>query len=247
MYPIYFASASPFWTAYVQSDLFGKAVMLGLVFLSVVCWAILAHKTWITKHVRSVSKAFQLSFEQNKEQLFHLDINQMPKPKNSFIPNPYAHIFKELKTKTLEILDKNHFFAQKKGEDQVYLSAHDVEVLETHALTIISIERKSLEKNLFVLATIVTLGPFLGLLGTVWGILVTFAELHSGGAIGSNAAVLGGISTALATTVLGLLIAIPALVFYNYLKNTLTHYTSDMEDFSYGLLSCVELQYRKTE
>ena len=59
-------------------------------------------------------------------------------------------------------------------------------------------------------------------------------------------AVLGGISTALVTTVLGLIIAIPALVSYNYLKSTIGNYASDMEDFLYSLLSAIELQYRES-
>ncbi|MGE3535379.1 MAG: MotA/TolQ/ExbB proton channel family protein, partial [Parachlamydiales bacterium] len=130
---------------------------------------------------------------------------------------------------------------------QVYLSPTDLEILETHVLTTVSAQKKGLEKNLYILSTIVTLAPFLGLLGTVWGILVTFSELHSGGSVGSNMAVLGGISTALATTVLGLIIAIPALVSYNYLKSALGNYSSDMEDFLYRLLSAIELQYRKVD
>ena len=104
-----------------------------------------------------------------------------------------------------------------------------------------------MEKNLFILSTIATLAPFLGLLGTVWGILVTFSQLHTGGSITSNSAMLGGLATALATTVLGLVIAIPALVAHNYLKNALKNYSSDMETFLYQLLSSIELQYRKVD
>ena len=87
----------------------------------------------------------------------------------------------------------------------------------------------------------------MGLLGTVWGILVTFAGLHDGAGMGSNSSVLGGISTALATTVLGLVIAIPALIAYNYLKTSVRTYSADMDDFSTQLLTNIELQYRKVE
>jgi biopolymer transport protein TolQ len=111
----------------------------------------------------------------------------------------------------------------------------------------ISAQNKALEKNLFMLSTIVALAPFLGLLGTVWGILVMFSGLHDGGGIGSNTSILGGLSTALATTVLGLIIAIPALVAYNYLKNHLRNYATDMDDFLTNLISQIELQYRKVE
>ena len=86
-----------------------------------------------------------------------------------------------------------------------------------------------------------------GILITVWGILIAFSELGSGGSAGSNMAILGGLSTALATTVMGLIIAIPALVSSNYLRNRLKYYSSDMEEFLYELLSSVELQYRKAD
>ncbi len=242
------ANMSAFTTAYAQSDFFGKIIILGLVSLSIICWIVLVHKTWVTRRVQEISKTFQLAFEKNRDQLLHLDLAQLPKPSNALIPNPFGIIFNELKTKTIEILNKNHFFINKHSEGaQAYLSPTDLEILETHVLTIVSYQKKELEKNLFILSTIVTLGPFLGLLGTVWGILITFSELHAGGSAGSNSAILGGISTALATTVLGLLIAIPALVSYNYLKSALTTYSSDMEDFLYQLLSSVELQYRKVE
>lgn len=244
------ATMGAFGTAYAQSDLIGKIIILGLIALSAVCWIVLIHKIWITRHVRSLSSAFMQAFEKNQELLLQLELSQLPKPHHKQIPHPFGQIFQETKNKTIEILNKNHYFISQtnpKESAQVYLSPTDLEILETHVLTTVSAQKKGLEKNLYILSTIVTLAPFLGLLGTVWGILVTFSELHSGGSVGSNMAVLGGISTALATTVLGLIIAIPALVSYNYLKSALSNYSSDMEDFLYRLLSAIELQYRKVD
>jgi biopolymer transport protein TolQ len=59
--------------------------------------------------------------------------------------------------------------------------------------------------------------------------------------------IIGGLSTALATTVLGLVIAIPALIAYNYLKHRVANYSSEMQDFLYELLSYLELQYRRVD
>jgi len=81
----------------------------------------------------------------------------------------------------------------------------------------------------------------------VWGILLMFTGLQSGGSLSSNSAVLGGLSTALVTTVLGLLIAIPSLVAYNYLKQAIKSYSSQMQNFGHMLLSTIELQYRKVD
>ncbi len=244
------ASLGALGSSYAQSDFFGKCIILSLLGLSALCWIVLIYKVWMTRNVRTVSSAFQSAFENQRDQLLQLDIDHLPRPQNSRIPHPYGQIFQELKGKTIEILNKNHYFISQNAPNEhskVYLSSTDLEILETHVLTTISTQKKFLEKNLFVLSTIYTLAPFLGLLGTVWGILVTFSELNAGGAVGSNTAILGGISTALVTTVLGLVIAIPALIAYNYLKSAVGNYTSDMEDFLYRLLSAIELQYRKVD
>lgn len=244
------ATMGTFITAYAQSDLLGKLIILGLISLSIICWVILIQKVWMTRQIEQISKAFHKAYLLNQERLLHLELDELPKPKNRLVPHPFAEIFREVKTKTVEILNKNLYFANQqadKARGQVYLSPNDLDIVEAHVLTTISTQSKMLEKNLFILATIITLAPFLGLLGTVWGILVTFSELHGGASMGSNTAVLGGLSTALTTTVLGLVIAIPALVSYNYLKNASKNYASDMEDFLYQLLSSIELQYRKAD
>src|ERR1700722_13743757 len=239
-----FAFMGLFVTAYDQSDVFGKMIILGLIFLSILCWILLIYKIWITRHVQRTSFCFFQAYHKNRESFLQLEIEALPQPKNKQVPHPFGEIFITLKNKTLEVLNKNLYFSQKE-QRQAHLSPTDLEIIESCALTTISAQTKNLEKNLFILSTIVTLAPFLGLLGTVWGILITFSHLQTGASIGSNSAILGGLSTALVTTVLGLVIAIPALISYNYLKATIKDYSSDMEDFLYDLLSTVELQYRK--
>lgn len=240
------AFLGPFITAYDQSDLFGRMIILGLVFLSILCWVLLIYKIWLTRHVQRASYAFEQVYRKNKEALLQLEIKDLPKPSNAQVPHPFGEMFSALQSKTLEILNKNLYFSQKE-KGKVHLSPTDLEIIESCALITISAQIKGLEKNLFVLSTIVTLAPFLGLLGTVWGILMTFSQLQTGASISSNSAILGGLSTALVTTVLGLVIAIPALISYNYLKSTIKDYSSDMEDFLYDVLSTVELQYRKAD
>lgn len=248
--PLSLASMGPFITAYSQSDLIGKIIILGLISLSILCWVILIQKIWITRQVAQISQAFRKAFLINRERVLHMEMVELPKPANRLIPHPFGEIFRDLKSKTVEILNKNLYFSTQatgKEQSQVYLSQSDLEMIESHVMTTISAQIRRLEKNLFILSTIITLAPFLGLLGTVWGILVTFAELGSGGSASSNMAVLGGLSTALSTTVLGLVIAIPALISYNYLKNALKNFSSDMEEFLYQLLSSVEIQYRRAD
>ena len=221
-------------SAYGSADFFGRCIFLALFLLSVVCWIAAIHKTIQTRKARRKGTSFQALTQKKQGHLLTLTFQEK---------HPFAQIFSEIKNKTLEVLDKNHFFS---GDgEKVFLSRSDLELVEAHALITISSETKKLEKDLFILSMTVTLAPFLGLLGTVWGILLTFGELQAGGMASSNTAMLGGLSTALATTVLGLVIAIPALIFHSYLKNSLRYLTSDMEDFLYRILSTVELQYRK--
>lgn len=237
---MFLASLTLFASAYSQSDFFGKLIFLGLFALSIICWIVLIYKWKSTRHVHQLSLSFESIFEQNKERLLHLKSQDGRS-------HPFQELFFAVQGKTVEVLNKNLFFARKGDPDfnEVYLSSQDLELLESCGLTVLSKENKRLEKDLFILSTIVTLAPFLGLLGTVWGILITFGELNQGGSAHSNSVILGGLSTALATTVLGLVIAIPALVGYQYLKTRIKKVGSDAEDFLYSLLSTIELQYRK--
>jgi biopolymer transport protein TolQ len=242
-------SLNIFASAYSQSDFFGKLIFLGLFTLSILCWIVLIYKFLTIRQARSFSFAFEAVYEKNKDQFLNLERGQMlPTRQPKGVPLLFLDVFFALKDKTIEVLQRNLFFARQSEQvsEQACLSTDDMALIESYALTAISKGNKALEKHLFVLSTIVTLAPFLGLLGTVWGILITFGELHQGGMASSNSVILGGLSTALATTVLGLVIAIPALVAYNYLKQSIKKLSSDSEDFLYTLLSTVELQYRKS-
>ncbi|HSX12367.1 MAG TPA: MotA/TolQ/ExbB proton channel family protein [Rhabdochlamydiaceae bacterium] len=236
--------ASVFFSAYSHADFFGKLILASLFGLSIICWVVLVYKVKQTKKIKKISASFEKAFQPHLNRLLALE-----DVAGETTQQPFGRIFLSLKQKTLDILNKNHFFAaQEKKElnkSEIYLSQTDLEIIESHVLTTISSENKQLEKHLFILSTIVTLAPFIGLLGTVWGILISFSEMQSGGSVHSSTVVLGGLATALVSTVLGLVIAIPALISYNYLKNSLKHYSSDMEDFLYKLLSTIELQYRK--
>ena len=234
---------SPFLTAFATADSFGKLIFLGLLTLSILSWVILVHKFLLLRKIEAGSIQFAGFIKGQKENLFHLKEHHMPK---ADIPHPFMSIYFSLKQKTQDFLAKNQYF-QKGSEAHVYLSKTDVSAVQNDVNASIAKNCKALEKNLFVLSTIVTLAPFLGLLGTVWGILVAFNELQGGASLGSSTALLGGLSTALTTTVLGLLIAIPALIGYNYLKNSIKHYAKEMEDFGSYLTSQVELQYRQVD
>ncbi|MBP9841601.1 MAG: MotA/TolQ/ExbB proton channel family protein [Simkaniaceae bacterium] len=232
-----------FINAYFQADPFGKGIFLALFLLSLISWFFILHKIWIFREVKKYSSLFQTLVDKHRESLLNLSGDHLPKIVHRDIPHPYAHIYLTLKNKTVEILSKNNRHADAVN----YLSHNDVELINSHLHSTIIRQKENLEKNLFILSTTITLAPFLGLLGTVWGILITFSELQNGGSASSNTVILGGLSTALTTTVLGLLVAIPSLIAYSYLKNFSRRYTSEMVDFSHAILSTIEMQYRKVD
>ena len=86
-----------------------------------------------------------------------------------------------------------------------------------------------------VLATITSVAPFLGLLGTVWGIMLIFSKLH-GQVAGVSEMVAPGVAQALLTTIGGLLVAIPALFFYNYFSMILKHLSNEAENYASRLI-----------
>jgi biopolymer transport protein TolQ len=226
-------------SSYTQADFFGKMIFFVLFTLSIISWVIMIKKIKYANLIKKNSKIFEKIFEEKKEKLLLLKVD--PSFEKS---NPFLIIYLAVKQKTLEILNKNSFFSNK---EKIYLSKSDIELIESKIGVTISKELKFLEKNLFILSTAVTLAPFLGLLGTVWGILITFSDLQMGIIKNVNSQVLSGLSMALSTTVLGLLVAIPPLISHNYLKNVLREFSKDMEHFSNNLMTTLELQYKRVE
>ena len=148
------ASLDAFTVAYTQSDFFGKLIMLGLFALSIVCWIVLLHKIWLVRKVRTISIAFQNACAQNQEALLKLDVTNLPRPTNKGIPHPFAQILYTLQERTVDVLKKNHYFLQQQGSAKsgVFLTTDDIEMLQACAITTISQQNKTLEKNLFILS-----------------------------------------------------------------------------------------------
>lgn len=234
-----FAAANPFISSYLQSDWFGKAIFWGLFTTSALCWIVILYKGWELWAVRKLTLQFSTQFSERKEDPLNMQFSRPSWGKITEVPHPLFDIYRSVKQQTLQIISRNHALGT-----PPLLSSSDLEIIESQVSLAMSSAGKKLEKHLFVLSTIVTLAPFLGLLGTVWGILLTFAQLQSGFQA-NNAAMLSGLSMALATTVIGLVVAIPALIGYNYLKNAGRETRRDMEEFSHSLLTSIELYYRK--
>ncbi|MCB1181497.1 MAG: MotA/TolQ/ExbB proton channel family protein [Chlamydiia bacterium] len=198
-----FFCASPLIEAYRTSDFFGKSIFLALFILSIITWAIFFQKLFQSRLAKQGKDSIYTLLKKHPYEIFDLH------PKDG--PHPFLRIYQTIK--------------EERGRS-------NREITQAHVQTTISNETKQLKKNLFILSTIMSLAPFLGLLGTVWGILLTFSELQSGVSGATSQVVMGGLAMALGTTVCGLLVAIPALIAYSYLKNVIAILTTEMEDFS---------------
>lgn len=104
-------------------------------------------------------------------------------------------------------------------------------------------EAIKLESGLILLASAVSGGPFLGLLGTVWGVMDTFAMVGRPGAVADLPTMAPGVSAALITTVAGLVVAIPSMFGYNFLVHNLRVRTVELDNFAQELVSKMETEY----
>ncbi len=232
--------SNPFVSSYTGSDLFGKLIIISLLLISALSWAVLLYKIRYAKGVERSASHFWNLFQKSLTNPLNFDY-----PSNKSQSNSFFEVYRTLKRVTLEMLNKNQRQAPEMGG--AYLSSADIESVAFQVDAQINKERERLERHLAWLATTVSLAPFLGLLGTVWGILLTFSELQNLGAGSGSPLVLGGLSMALATTVLGLIIAIPALIGHSLLKAKTQGFESRMRSFAVQAIGAVELQYRKVD
>lgn len=237
----------PLVEAYMRSDLFGRLIFLSLFALSILSGVVLIYKIWLTRFVNKLSDEVEKNFQLKKKTPLNLDYKNLVQ--NVGVPNPFSEVYKVLKLNTLEILKKNKSSRGDREGEYVptFLSPTDIEQLGAGVSSVILSEKKKLERHLFVLSTVVSLSPLLGLLGTVWGISVSLSQLSNQANVMTNEAVLSGLAMALGTTVLGIVVAIPALIAYNYLKHRVEDFSARMDEFSSEILSSIEMLYRAVD
>jgi biopolymer transport protein TolQ len=201
---------------FIRADFVVKSVIILLIGCSIYSWAIIIEKIKFFKRVNSESEEFEEKFWKSKSaETFYNNL-----PANS--DNPMLLLFKDsmhtlLKTKTKSNLTEK-------------VSA----MLETN----IEKQMSKIDKGFTFLATVGSTAPFIGLFGTVWGIMNSFQSI----AISRNtslAIVAPGIAEALFATALGLLAAIPAVVAYNKFNNDSKKYFQKLENFSKRFLSII--------
>ena len=204
------------WSLFIRADFIVKSVILMLIGCSIYSWAIIIEKFRLFKKINLESEEFEEKFWKSKSaENFY---NSLPVN----LDNPMVLLFKDSMQTLLKVKNKSN------------LNERMSSVLE------VNIEKQivTLEKGFTFLATVGSTAPFIGLFGTVWGIMNSFQSI----AISRNtslAIVAPGIAEALFATALGLLAAIPAVVAYNKYNNDSKKYSQKLENFSKRFLSII--------
>ena len=213
-----------------DADIFVQLIMFLLVIASIWCWTIIINKSKIIRKEKKISANFEVNFineDVDDDELFDFyksdikDHNQL---------NAQVKIFM-LGMIEFNKINSNNLVARDK-----YKIKELFQRIETVLQIEIAKEVEKLENGMSFLASIGSVGPFIGLLGTVWGIVNAFQSI----AISNNtslAVVAPGIAEALFATALWLLAAIPAVAAYNKFSNDLDKITSNLEYFSIEFLS----------
>jgi biopolymer transport protein TolQ len=206
-----------------------KFVMLMLLAFSGISWFIVFQKFILFKKARQESEEFLEVFWNCK------NLAEAFKSAQSFENSPEPAIFR-LGFSELQKLNRNK---DDKKESTLQDRLAGMETLKRVLQKGCDLQSAHLGKSLSFLATTGSTTPFIGLFGTVWGIMASFKEIGMRGSA-SLAVVAPGISEALVATAAGLAVAIPAVIFYNFYANKLADMESEMMAFMADFLNLVE-------
>lgn len=226
--------------AFVESSIIGKIIVMGLVFGSVVVWTFMISKRCDLKYYERQNAKFYHAYKRYDNPL------TIYYQRTIFEGSPaydiYVNTCKEL-SKILGIDDDSvDLFMGVDPEKNLYLSSKQMRYVQNNAESVLADSILILDKNMSVLASASTVAPFLGLLGTVWGVMEAFAGMAAtGSALLSEVA--PGISSALLTTIVGLIVALPSSIGYNLLSDRIRSQTVGLENFVVLLVGDLEQTY----
>jgi len=201
---------------FIRADIIVKSVIIILIVCSIYSWAVIIEKFRLFKKINQTTEEFETKFWNSKSaETFY---NNLP----GNIEDPMALVFKDAMQNLL------------KKKSKIDLHERMTTMLETG----IEKQMSKIGKGYTFLATVGSTAPFIGLFGTVWGIMNSFQSI----AISRNtslAIVAPGIAEALFATALGLLAAIPAVIAYNKFNNDSILYSKKLENFSKRFLTII--------
>jgi biopolymer transport protein TolQ len=206
------------WKLFLRADFVVKFVIILLIASSIYSWALIFDKFKLFKNINLTTEEFEKKFWKAKSaESFNNTLPNNPK-------DPAARIFKEAMSELMRTKRQSSSVQAARVERALEIATDN--------------QIKIIEKNFTFLATVGSTAPFIGLFGTVWGIMNSFQSI----AISRNtslAIVAPGIAEALFATALGLLAAIPAVMAYNKFNSDSKKYISRLDNFSKRFLSII--------
>jgi biopolymer transport protein TolQ len=216
------------WEVVLHSGTVAKVVLLVLGFFSVLSWLVIFQKSVMLVRSRGVTEKFRGMFRRAT------DWRELKAMSSEFTASPLLGLFSAGYSEVTYQLRPAHpgARAQIKSMEAVERSLQRASVVEMGRM----------ESYLGILATIAAVSPFIGLFGTVWGIIDAFRGI---GATGNAnlATVAPGISEALVATAIGLVAAIPALMAYNFFQGQLKNWQTELDDFALEFISLSERNF----
>jgi len=211
----------------IEADIFIQLVLIVLVFFSVFSWAVIFSKRMTLKSASSQSKKFLKVFQRSN------NLSEVNKAARKYRACPLVALFQS---------GYNELVYLSKSNPQRPLTSERLESVNRALVKASNREISKLEKMMSFLATTGSVTPFIGLFGTVWGIMVAFQRI---GIVRSASLtiVAPGIAEALIATAAGLFAAIPAVIAYNHYLHRIKDLITEMEDFSLEFLSIAERLY----
>ena len=215
--PSALAAATDFslWALFIRADIVVKLVMIGLILSSVWSWAIIFEKTFLFRRIDKSAEDFEQQFWSGDS------LQNLYRKVNSGRPDPMSGVF----------IAAMREFARGETGKKNQNNENLIRRVERTLTSAVAREMGLLERRMLFLATVGAVAPFIGLFGTVWGIMNSFQAIAM--TSDTNLAVVApGIAEALFATALGLLAAIPAVASYNKFSNDLEKLSNNLEYFS---------------
>ncbi|MDP1580240.1 MAG: MotA/TolQ/ExbB proton channel family protein [Candidatus Didemnitutus sp.] len=231
------AMASPLFatanviTVFQNSDIVGQVIVVVLIIFSIFAWSVMLGKNAELNKLRHLNYQFDRRLREERKVL------DLPESFRNMRHIPYADLFAD----AVESYWRAAAIGKEKGED--LLSAR-LEHAENAISRAVAAQILRYEENMVWLATMVSVAPFMGLLGTVWGVMESFSAV-SVMQTASIQTLAPGVSAALLTTIAGLVVAIPSVVGYNALLNKTKTLTTEIENYASLLADRIELEMTK--
>lgn len=225
----FFASANLI-KIFGDTDILGQVLTTGLGVFSLITWTVMLGKHMELKRLRELNLAFE---QRLRDERTLLDLPETLRNKRAI---PYADLFAD----AVEAYWRAASIQKEKGGD-TNSSRSRLEHAENAIQRAIARQILRYESSMIFLASIVTGAPFLGLLGTVWGVMVAFSAV-SGQQTASIQTLAPGVSAALLTTIAGLVVAIPSVFGYNFLLGKTKQLITEIENYASSLADRIELE-----